>query len=112
MLTYTLADDQANQVLLQHPYLAAHTDRYRRTGINTASLILVALRIPDVLGRAMQTPYPGLKALLRAVGDAPYDVDAQGDVRFQLPDSSGQARWLRLDEIDLPASTPAPHPRE
>lgn len=111
VLTYTLAGDRANEVMLQQPYVAAHADRYRRTGINVASLMLVALRIPDVIGRAMQTPYPRLRALLRAVGDAPYDVDAAGDVRFVVPNGDGDPHLLRLDEIALPPSAPGAHPR-
>ncbi|MYX36998.1 MULTISPECIES: hypothetical protein [unclassified Streptomyces] len=62
-------------------------------------------------GRAMQAPYPRLRALLRAVGDAPYEADEARDVRFRLPDAQGKERWLRLDEIPLPPTTPAAWPR-
>lgn len=58
-------------------------------------------------GRAMQAPHPRLRALLRAVGDAPFEADEAGDVRFCLPDPGGQGQWLRLDEILLPSSVPA-----
>ncbi|MFD5489513.1 hypothetical protein ACFWIV_29065 [Streptomyces virginiae] len=52
-----------------------------------------------------------MHALLEAVGDAPYESDEAQDVRFCLPDQSGRERWLRLDEIPLPPSTPAAWPR-
>ncbi|WP_327419822.1 hypothetical protein OG763_00635 [Streptomyces sp. NBC_01230] len=62
-------------------------------------------------GRTMRAPYPRLRALLRAVGDAPFEADEAGDVRFLLPDLGGQGPWLRLDEIPLPPSVPAAWPR-
>ena len=79
--------------------------------MNVASFTLVALRGEEVRGRAMQTPYPRLRALLRAVGDAPYETDEAGDVRFCLPDQNGRERWLRLDEIPLAPTVPAAWPR-
>ncbi|MDH2393982.1 hypothetical protein QCN29_35585 [Streptomyces sp. HNM0663] len=106
VLTYTVAGPQALASITEHPEVAAHTDAHRRTGVNTASFTLVALRGEDVRGRAMQAPYPRLRALLRAVGDAPYEADEAGDVRFCLPDHDGAERWLRLDEIPLPPTTP------
>jgi len=54
----------------------------------------------------MRAPHPRLRALLQAVGEAPYESDEAQDVRFRLPDQSGQEQWLRLDEIPLPQSTP------
>ncbi|MET7640009.1 hypothetical protein [Streptomyces sp. NPDC005438] len=54
---------------------------------------------------------PRLRALLRAVGDAPYGPDEARDIRFHLPAEDGQERWLRLDEIPLPPATPAAWPR-
>jgi hypothetical protein len=79
--------------------------------VNVASLTLAALRGEGVRDRAMQARYPRLRALLRAVGDAPYEADAAGDVRFRPPDQNGGERWLRLDEIPLPPGTPAAWPR-
>ncbi|MGW7468534.1 hypothetical protein ACWGJT_28715 [Streptomyces xantholiticus] len=88
-----------------------HAASHRRTGVNVASLALVALRGEGVRGRAMQTPYPRLGALLQTVGDAPYETDESRDIRFRLPDQDGRDRWLRLDEIPLPPTTPAAWPR-
>ncbi|MFF0143307.1 hypothetical protein ACFYRN_43785 [Streptomyces sp. NPDC005227] len=59
----------------------------------------------------MQAPHPRLHALIEAAGEAPYETDDAQDVRFQLPDQSGQDQWLRLDEIPLPPGTPASWPR-
>ncbi|MFD4335869.1 hypothetical protein ACFWPP_01395 [Streptomyces anulatus] len=111
LLTYTVAGPQALASIVEHPEAVAHADGHRRTGVNVASFALVALRGEGVRGRAMQAPYPRLRALLRAVGDAPYEADEAGDVRFCLPDEAGRERWLRLDEIPLPPTTPAAWPR-
>ncbi len=111
VLTYTVAGPEALASIVEHPEAIAHADGHLRTGVNTASLMLAALRSEDVRGRAMQSPHPRVRALLRAVGDAPYMSDGAQDVRFGLPDQNGQERWLRLDEIPLPPSTPAAWPR-
>lgn len=79
--------------------------------MNVASFALVALRGEEVRGRAKQAPYRRLRALLRAVGDAPYGADESGDVRFRLPDQKDEEQWLRLDEIPLPSTVPAAWPR-
>ncbi|WP_369192427.1 hypothetical protein [Streptomyces sp. R08] len=110
-LTYTVAGPGALASIVEHPEAIAHADGHRRTGVNTASLMLAALRAEGVRDRAMQAPHPRLHALLKAVGDAPYEADEAQDVRFRLPEQSGQERWLRLDEIPLPPSTPAAWPR-
>ncbi|MFJ1954650.1 hypothetical protein ACIOGT_25875 [Streptomyces microflavus] len=110
-LTYTVAGPEVLASIVEHPEAIAHADGHRRTGVNAASLMLAALRSEDVRGRAMQAPHPRLRALLRAVGDAPYKSDDAQDVRFRLLDQKGQERWLRLDEISLPPSTPAAWPR-
>src|ERR1044072_6615827 len=47
------------------------TAHLHRTGVNVASFALAALRDEGVRGRATQAPHPRLRALLRAVGDAP-----------------------------------------
>lgn len=111
MLTYTVAGPEALASIVEHPEAVAHADGYRRTGVNVASFTLAALRGEGVRGRAMQAPYPRLRALLRAVGDAPYEADEAGDVRFCLPDQNGEERWLRLDEIPLAPTVPAAWPR-
>ncbi|MDX3165791.1 hypothetical protein PV516_18575 [Streptomyces scabiei] len=108
MLTYTVIGPEAVASVMEHPEAGAHADAHRRTGVNLASFALTALRDEGVRGRAMQAPYPRLRALLRAVGNAPYKTDEAGDVRFFLTD---QERWLRLDEIPLPPSVPAAWPR-
>lgn len=110
-LTYTVAGPEALTSIVEHPEAIAHTDRHLRTGVNTASLTLAALRGEDVRERAMQAPHPRLHALLEAVGDAPYETDEAQNMRFQLPDHNGQDQWLRLDEIPLPLDTPAAWPR-
>jgi hypothetical protein len=111
VLTYTVAGPEALASIVEHPEAIAHADGHRRTGVNVASLTLGALRGEGVRGRAMQTPYPRLRALLRAVGEAPYEADEVGDVRFCLPDQNGQEQWLRLDEIPLAPTVPAAWPR-
>ncbi|MFB7739935.1 hypothetical protein ACFC08_37550 [Streptomyces sp. NPDC056112] len=95
-LTYTVAGPEVVASIVEHPEAVAHADGHRRTGVNVASYTLVALRGEGVRGRALQAPHPRLRALLRAVGDAPYEADEAGDVRFCLPDQTGQERWLRL----------------
>ncbi|MFC8899069.1 hypothetical protein [Streptomyces cinereoruber] len=111
MVTYTVAGPEALASIVEHPEAIAHADGHRRTGVNTASLTLAALRGEGVRDRAMQAPHQRLRALLQAVGDAPYESDEAQDVRFCLPDQSGREQWLRLDEIPLPPSTPAAWPR-
>ncbi|MGW3308214.1 hypothetical protein ACWDG9_16690 [Streptomyces sp. NPDC001073] len=111
LLTYTVAGPEALASIVEHPEAVAHADGHHRTGVNVASYTLVILRGEGVRGRAMQSPHPRLRALLRAVGDASYEADEAGDVRFCLPDHNGQERWLRLDEIPLPPTTPAAWPR-
>ncbi|GGN95113.1 hypothetical protein GCM10011579_095300 [Streptomyces albiflavescens] len=110
VLAYTVAGPEALASIVDHPEVAAHAAGHRRTGVNLASLALTALRSEDVRGRAMQAPYPRLRALLRAIGDAPYEADESRDIRFCLPDEDGRERWLRLDEIQLPPTTPAAWP--
>ncbi|PKT71316.1 hypothetical protein CW362_19930 [Streptomyces populi] len=111
VLAYTVAGPQALASIVEHPEAIAHADDHRRTGVNTASLTLAALRAEGVRDRAMQAPHPRLHALLQAVEDAPYESDEAQDVRFCLPDQSGREQWLRLDEIPLPLNTPATWPR-
>ncbi|MEV5687573.1 hypothetical protein AB0L68_30970 [Streptomyces sp. NPDC052164] len=112
MLTYTVAGPEAVASIVEHPEAVAHAEGHHHTGVNVASFALIALRDEGVRGRAMQAPHPRLRALLRAVGDAPYEADEEGGgVKFRLTDQTGQEQWLRLDEIPLPASVPAAWPR-
>jgi len=111
VLTYTVAGPDALASIVEHPEMAAHAGDHHRTGVNVASFALAALRGEGVRGRAMQAPHPRLRALLRAVADAPYEAGESGDVRFRLADQAGREQWLRLDEIPLPPSVPAAWPR-
>ncbi|SDP62426.1 hypothetical protein SAMN04487981_12953 [Streptomyces sp. cf386] len=111
VLTYTIAGPDALASIVEHPEMAAHADRHHRTGVNAASFTLAALRGEGVRGRAMQAPHPRLRALLRAVGDARYEADEGGDVRFRVADQTGRELWLRMDEIPLPPTVPAAWPR-
>ncbi|MET7636620.1 hypothetical protein [Streptomyces sp. NPDC005078] len=111
VLTYTVAGPKALASIVEHPEAVAHAGGHQRTGVNVASYTLAALRGEGVRGRAMRAPHPRLRALLRAVGDAPFEADEAGDVRFLLPDLGGQGPWLRLDEIPLPPTVPAAWPR-
>ncbi|MEV6328515.1 hypothetical protein [Streptomyces sp. NPDC051909] len=111
VLAYTVAGPEAIASIVEHPEAVAHADDHHRVGVNVASLTLAALRSEGVRGRAMQAPHPRLRALLRAVGDAPYEADEAGDVRFKATDSTGREQWQRLDEIPLPPTTPAAWPR-
>ncbi|NEA68672.1 hypothetical protein [Streptomyces sp. SID12488] len=111
VLTYTIAGPDAVASIVEHPEAVAHADGHHRTGVNVASFALVALRGEGVRGRAMQAPHPRLRALLRAVGDAPYEADEAGNVRFCLAGQTGREQWLRLDEIPLPPTVPTAWPR-
>ncbi|WP_199546308.1 hypothetical protein [Streptomyces sp. N35] len=112
LLRYTVVDEPLASLLNDHqPYVRLHVAKHHSAGINLASLMLLALRDPEVIGRARQAPYPRLRALLRVVADADHQADEQRDFRFLAPDRDGQERWLRLDEIPLPPTTPAAFPR-
>ncbi|MFI1379932.1 hypothetical protein [Embleya sp. NPDC020886] len=111
VLKYTIAGPEVVASIVEHPEAIAHADGHHRTGVNVASLTLAALRADGVRGRAMQAPHPRLRALLRAIGDAAYDADESGDVRFRLTDRTGREQWLRLDEIPLPPTVPPAWPR-
>ncbi|WP_327668120.1 MULTISPECIES: hypothetical protein [unclassified Streptomyces] len=112
LLRYTVLDEPLASLLRDdQPYVSRHVAEHRRAGINLASLMLLALRAPYAIGRARQAPYPRLRALLHVVADADHQVDAARDFRFLLPDATGQERWLRLDQIPLPPTTPAAFPR-
>ncbi|MCZ4120266.1 hypothetical protein [Streptomyces sp. H39-S7] len=106
-LLYTVAADRYTDVVRDQEWITAHAPAYYRTGVNLASMMILALRIPDVIGRARQTPYPRLHALLRVIGDAQEEIDDARDLRFRIM-VDGVIQALRLDEIPLPATTPAP----
>jgi hypothetical protein len=48
VLTYTVAGPEALASIVDHPKAIAHADGHRRTGVNTASLTLAALRAEGV----------------------------------------------------------------
>jgi hypothetical protein len=109
-LIYTVAAEEYSSIVDDQQWVTDLADQHYRTGVNLASLVLLAQRDESVIGRALQAPYPRLRALLRAIGDAPEETDDVGDVRFQLA-VDGETKSLRLDEIPLPPTTPAPYPR-
>ncbi|NUK01113.1 hypothetical protein [Streptomyces lunaelactis] len=112
LLRYTVVEEPLASIINdQQPYVRSHAAEHHRAGVNLASLMLLALRDPEVIGRARQTPYPRLRALLRAVAGADHDVDSERNFRFLLPDATGQKRGLRLDEVPLPPTTPQAYPR-
>lgn len=106
-LLYTAVDATYHDVVTEYSLVQDTAPRYRRAGINLASHALTLLRIPEVIDRVRQAPYPRLRALLDAIGDAEVEFDDQDDWRFVLPGFDGQRRSLRLDEIPL-AATPPP----
>ncbi|MFJ4931573.1 hypothetical protein [Streptomyces sp. NPDC088736] len=110
VMMYTLSHLSTREVIDDQPWIRQHAHRHFRAGVNLASLVVDALRMAEVIGRARQAPYPRLRALLRALGDAPLEIDGNRDARFALSGTDG-ARSLRLDEVPLPAPTPAPFPR-
>ncbi|MFF2148662.1 hypothetical protein [Kitasatospora sp. NPDC058190] len=102
LLRYTTTAAEDTPLLAGHPWVARHADRHRQAGVNLASLTLQALRAPWAIERALQAPYPRLRALLTAIGDTPYEPDPQKNLVFQFPGGP-----LRLDEVPLPAGVPA-----
>lgn len=104
MLLYTTVPADFADVV-DVPWVRDRAEQDRRSGINLASTALDALREPRVRARAVAAPYPRLRALLRAVGDADSITDEDGDVQFTVLGPNGAQR-LRLDEIPLPPNTP------
>ena len=69
--------------------------------MNTATLALLMLRIPEVIGRTRKAPYPRLQALLDAVGQAE-ERNIDGTLYFMLPGPpDGVSTPVTLDQIDL-----------
>jgi len=66
VMMYTLSHLSAADVVDGQPWITQNAHRHYRADVNLASLLLQALRMPEVIGRACQTPYPRLRALLRA----------------------------------------------
>ncbi|GIF75679.1 MULTISPECIES: hypothetical protein [Asanoa] len=103
IVAYLPVDPDCSDVLDGAPVLVDNAEGHRRAGINLATLILEAFRAPGVVERIRRAPYPRLRALLDAIGDAPMAPDPAHDMRITL--AGGAA--VRLDELDLPAG-PAP----
>jgi hypothetical protein len=106
LLTYTTPPAACSSVLTGAPWDEHVLPGYQRAGVNLAAHTMIALRIPEVIERTRQAPYPRLCALLDLLAQAPED-DSGEDWIFHLPGSDGVVRPFRLDEVPLPAGTPA-----
>lgn len=105
LIGYVPVEPDCRGVLTDAPLLINNAERYRRAGVNLATLVLESFRdvVPGVVDRLRQVPYPRIHALLAAIGDAPMQPDAAGDMRITLP---GGGAPVRLDEIPPPAAGP------
>ena len=106
LIEYVPVDAEHRGVLVDAPLLVANAEKYPRSGINLATLALAALRTEDVIDRVRQAPFPGIHALLDAVGDAPIEPDQVGDMRIALTDAAGTTVNVRLDELTSRTPTP------
>lgn len=97
LINYLPVDPDCIDVLEQASTVVTNADAHRRTGINLATLTLAAFRFPPVLGRIRSAPFPRLQSLLDAIGDAPIEPDAAGDMLIHLNDGTA----VRLDELEL-----------
>jgi hypothetical protein len=105
-LLYTIASEQATQVITGDPWIMQNAGLRQAAGINLASQAITALRAPNVIQRAMTVPYPRVTALLGVIGDAPDDADDLGDWYFLLPAPNGGRKPVRLDQVPLPEGCP------
>lgn len=109
LLMYTVADAEYTHVITDHVTVRPVAQEYQRSGINLASEALQFWRMPEIVDRIRQAPYPRIHALLDTIGNAGTTVDENGDVRFLLPSENGAGELaLRLDEIPLPDDLPDP----
>lgn len=106
LIEYVPVHAEHHGVLTDAPLMAANAEAHRRSGINLATLALSALRADDVVDRIRQAPFPGIHALLDAVGDAPIEPDDAGDMRITLTDDTGATTHVRLDDLTPPPVTP------
>ena len=102
LLAYTVAGDQATQVITNHEWLASRGEEHRRAGVNLAAWALEALRRPGVIARARATPYPRVTALIETIGAAPSETDAAGNWYFRLPAEDSGTRRVSIDDIPTP----------
>jgi hypothetical protein len=107
LLMYTTASEESRAHLHASPVIEQAKETYRRVGVNLASHTVECLRHPAVVERATAAPYPRLRALLAAVGDAPFDTADDDQVwYFKMAGQDGAVRRVRLDELVLPPGTP------
>lgn len=103
LLLYTTVDPAFDEIVTAAPLVLQTASQYRRAGINLASHALTLLRLPEVVDRVRQAPYPRLHALLDTIATAPATADEDGDYRFASPGPDGTDVALRLDDVSLPA---------
>lgn len=106
-LLYTAVDHRFDDIVVSAPLVRAAAEQYRRAGLNLASQALALWRLPEVIDRVRQAPYPRLHALLDAIGTAPATSE-DGDFSFTLPGPEGTRVARRLDDIPLPAEALTP----
>ncbi len=99
IIGYTPVQPAYRTVLVDAPLLVANADRYRRAGINLATLVLNLLREPSIIDRVRQAPYPKIHAFLDAIGDARIEPGGDGDTLIWLPDGASGTVRTRLDEL-------------
>jgi hypothetical protein len=87
-------------VIVNGPPVIRHSEEIRREGRNLASLAVIGLRMFD---RIREAPFPRLRRLLDAIGDAP-ERFANGSWRFAVDGPEASPRLL--DELPLAAGTP------
>ncbi|GAT68816.1 hypothetical protein PS9374_04481 [Planomonospora sphaerica] len=107
LLAYALAPPETTAALLEHPVPRAAADDYRRRGLNIASAVMtiVAESLPhDSIGLI---PHRRAAALIEAIRPLPQHETSAGDRCFLLPGANGTPTVARLDQIPLPAGTPA-----
>jgi hypothetical protein len=107
VLLYTTVDHRFNDIVVNAPMVRETAEQYRRAGLNLASQALTLWRLPEVIDRVRQAPYPRLHALLDAIGTAPV-TGADGDFWFTLPGPAGAEVAVRVDDIALPAEALPP----
>lgn len=95
-LTYRAVPDEVSSDLLDRPAVrAAVRGRHRLAGVNLAASLVELFRGDEYRPRALASPQPRLRRLVRRVGRSPAVVDDEHNLRFVLPGTRG----VRLDEI-------------
>jgi len=98
-LVYTVLSGKYTALIVNGLPITRHSEEIRREGVNVASLAVIGLRMFD---RVQEAPFPRLRTLLEAIGDAP-ERFVDGNWRFAVdgPIASPQL----LDELPLAAGT-------